>query len=198
MCMVSFCFADKMRIIWIVISLAPMVVASMTRREAHGDGDDIIGERGELSSRMTEEDRHRLQNQLREELRAILLRAEWENAKRTMRRASVVLFLCLVAVMSYFMWRWRKESRRGRSRGDAEEALRQHYEAPAAAAAVRAEGQSRASRARPLLNPTNAGNENRSSPPPPRSPPAEIDPTHLNVLKNKSPPPTYEEAILSK
>ena len=43
MCMVSFCFADKMRIIWIVISLAPMMGASMTRRDAHGDGDDIIG-----------------------------------------------------------------------------------------------------------------------------------------------------------
>ena len=184
--MVSFCFADKMRIIWIVISLAPMMGASMTRREARGDGDG-----GELS-RMTEEDRHRLQNQLREELRAILLRAEWENAKRTMRRASVVLFLCLVAVMSYFMWRWRKEGRRGRSRGDAEEALRQHYEAPAAAAAVRAEGECRASRARPLLNPTNAGNEDRSSPP------AEINQAHLTVLQNKYPPPTYEEAILSK
>ena len=75
MCMylvVSFSFADMMRIIWIMISLAPMG-ALMTRREARGDGDDI-GKRGELS-RMTEEDRHRLQNQTREELRAILLRA---------------------------------------------------------------------------------------------------------------------------
>ena len=138
--------ADKMRIIWIMMLVTPLG-AAMTRGETHDDEHNIM-ERGELS-RMTEEDRHRLQNQLREELRAILLRAEeWENAKRTMRRASVVLFLCLVAVMSYFMWRWRKESRRGSSRGDAEEALRQHYEAPAAAAAVRAEGESRASRAR--------------------------------------------------
>ena len=171
----------KMRIIWIMMSLAaPLGAAAMTTRWREEDMEEL--------PEMTAEEKIRLL----EDLRAIMLRAEWENAKRTMRRASVVLFLCLVAVMSYFMWRWRKESRRGRSRGDAEEALRQHYEAPAAAAAVRAEGQSRASRARPLLNPTNAGNEDRSSPP------AEIDPTHLNVLKNKSPPPTYEEAILSK
>ena len=180
-------FADKMRIIWIMMSLAPLG-AAMTRRETHGDELNIM-ERGELSKMMVE-DRHLLQKQLREELRTILLRAEWENAKRTMRRTSVVLFLCLVTVMSYFMWRWRKEGHRRSSRDDAEEALRQHYEAPAAAAAVLAVGESRMSFRRPLLNPTTMGQENRSSPSR-----GEINSMHLNGLKNS--PPPYDEAILS-
>ena len=153
------------------------------------DEDNIIMEnRGEELSRVMEEDHRRLL----EELRKILLRAEWEDARRTMWRVSVALFLCLVAVMSYFMWRWRKESHH-HSRDDAEEALRQHYAAPAAV--VRVADENRALCTRPLLNPTTTGNEEDQSSPPGPSP-AEINPKYLNGLKNT--PPSYEEAIHSK
>ena len=166
------------------MSLAPLV-AAMTR----SDEDNIIMEnRGEELSRVMEEDHRRLL----EELRKILLRAEWEDARRTMWRVSVALFLCLVAVMSYFMWRWRKESHH-HSRDDAEEALRQHYAAPAAV--VRVADENRALCTRPLLNPTTTGNEEDQSSPPGPSP-AEINPKYLNGLKNT--PPSYEEAIHSK
>ena len=129
---------------------------------------------------MTEEDRRLLHIQLRAELRAILARAEWEGAKRTMRGVSVALFLCLVAIMSCFMWRWRQTaSQHGlRSREDAEEALRAHYEAPMAADPFR----------RPLSNPIIAEGKERSSPPSSMQP--------INCIKTAL--QSYEEAQITK
>ena len=129
---------------------------------------------------MTEEDRRLLHIQLRAELGAILARAEWEGAKRTMRGVSITLFLCLVAIMSCFMWRWRQASQNGRpglrSREDAEEALRGHYEAPMAVEQFR----------RPLSNPRSTGGKERSSPPSSKQP----------IIKTSL--PSYEEAQLPK
>ena len=129
------------------------------------------------SLNMTEEDRRRLLHTrlLRAELGAILARAEWEGAKRTMRGVSITLFFCLVAIMSCFMWRWRQASQHGRhglrSREDAEEALRGHYEAR-----------------RPLSNPSRTGGNERSSPPSSTQP--------INGIKASL--PSYEEAQIPK
>ena len=134
------------------------------------------------SLNMTEEDRRLLHAQLRAELGAMLARAEWEGAKRTMRGVSVALFLCLVAIMSCFMWRWRQASQHGRqglrSREDAEEALRGHYEAPMAVDQFR----------RPLSNPGSTGGKERSSPPSSTQP--------INGIKTSL--PSYEEAQIPK